>query len=84
MVNFCVFFSGIFLFNNYRMKKSQKIPPKYICEVCDYTTSVSKDYCKHLMILKHKNRTDFEQKNPQLLYFQNNLKKNLNSLSYLK
>jgi hypothetical protein len=48
-------------------KKSQKIPKKYYCENCDYTTSSKKDYNKHLMTRKHKlqqNTTDLSQKSP--------------------
>jgi len=46
------------------MKKSQEIPKKYSCEICDYNTSNIKDYNKHLHTNKHLNRTnlnEFEQ-----------------------
>lgn len=36
------------------IKKSSKIPPKYSCELCNYYTSYSKDYKKHLLTKKHK------------------------------
>ncbi len=48
-------------------KKSQKIPKKFYCESCDYTTSSKKDYNKHLLTRKHKiqqNTTDLSQKSP--------------------
>jgi hypothetical protein len=35
------------------IKKSSKIPQKYICEKCDYVTCYSKDYKKHLLTKKH-------------------------------
>lgn len=44
----------------------QEIPKKYYCELCDYNTSSTKDYNKHLMTLKHKNRTNLEQKSSQI------------------
>ena len=34
---------------------SPKIPYKFYCELCDYSTSNKKDYMKHKMTLKHKN-----------------------------
>lgn len=33
---------------------SPKIPKKYCCQNCDYTSSSKKDYKKHLLTLKHK------------------------------
>jgi hypothetical protein len=39
-------------------EKSQNIPTKITCESCDYTTSNKKDYAKHLLTLKHVNRTE--------------------------
>ena len=36
------------------IKKSSKIPSKYCCELCNYITSYSKDYKKHLLTKKHK------------------------------
>jgi hypothetical protein len=32
---------------------SQKIPVKYSCELCNYVTSYSKDFKKHLLTKKH-------------------------------
>jgi len=46
------------------MNKSPKIPKKFICKICNYNTSNSKDYNKHLLTAKHKNRT-FRTENPQ-------------------
>jgi hypothetical protein len=40
------------------MQKSPKIPPKYFCQSCDYSTSSLKDYNKHLTTDKHKDRTN--------------------------
>jgi hypothetical protein len=34
-------------------KKSQKIPKKFHCELCDYNTSHKNDYIKHLQSKKH-------------------------------
>ena len=39
----------------------QKIPFKFCCEKCNYNTSVKKDFNKHLMTLKHKNRENSDQ-----------------------
>jgi len=39
------------------MEKSQKVAEKNYCEICNYTSSKISDYKKHLMTLKHKNRT---------------------------
>ena len=36
-------------------KKSQKSPPKFLCEKCDYSTSKRTDYNKHLFTAKHQN-----------------------------
>ena len=46
------------------MKKSPKIPKKYTCEKCDYTTSSKKDYNKHLNTAKHKMETFGNKKIP--------------------
>ena len=35
------------------IKKSQKIPQNFCCELCDYFTCYSKDYKKHLTTKKH-------------------------------
>lgn len=53
------------------MEKSPKIPSEYFCNFCNYITCSLKDYNKHLLTAKHKNRTilnNFEQflpKNPK-------------------
>ena len=47
------------------MKKSLKIEKIFHCECCEYTSSKYCDYNKHLLTLKHKNRTisnNLEQK----------------------
>jgi hypothetical protein len=31
-----------------------KTPPFYCCKICDYTTSINKDYKKHLQTIKHR------------------------------
>ena len=41
----------------------QKIPLNFCCEKCNYNTSVKKDFNKHLMTLKHKNRENSDQEN---------------------
>ena len=35
-----------------------KNPPKFICNLCDYLTSNSKDFKKHTETIKHKKRTN--------------------------
>ena len=35
-------------------EKTPKIPKKYVCEVCAFTSSNKKDYNKHLLTDKHK------------------------------
>lgn len=42
-------------------KKSPKIPKIYTCKICDYITSNKKDFKKHNLTRKHKNKA----KNPQ-------------------
>ena len=37
------------------VKKSQKSPNNFGCNICDYYTSSKKDYEKHLTTSKHKN-----------------------------
>lgn len=49
---------------------SSKIPKKYCCEICDYTTCNFKDYKKHLLTRKHKmkqNETDLTPKIPKYI-----------------
>ena len=48
---------------------SQKIPLKYACEACDYSTCNKKDYNKHLLTDKHKKHdmsTDFNNKSQEI------------------
>jgi hypothetical protein len=50
------------------MKKSPKIPKTFCCKSCDYSTSNIKDYNKHVLTAKHRNRTilnDFSPKNAE-------------------
>ena len=50
------------------MKKIPKNPQKFECLDCNYITSSIKDYNKHLLTAKHKNRlilNNLEQKNPE-------------------
>lgn len=44
---------------------SPKIPKKFFCEECNYSTSNKKDYDRHLLTAKHKNRTILN-KNPTI------------------
>ena len=39
-------------------KKSLKISPKFECKLCDYITSKSSDYIKHIATVKHQNRAN--------------------------
>ena len=39
-------------------EKSQKIPKKYLCEKCNYSTSSLKDFNKHKLTAKHKRLTN--------------------------
>jgi len=54
-------------------KKSHKNPIKYNCELCYYNTCNKKDYIKHLLTQKHKNKclvtkSDIKiPKNPQII-----------------
>ncbi len=44
-----------------------KSPKKHECKLCDYNTSSSKDFNKHLLTSKHLNKAnlnDLEQKKP--------------------
>jgi len=47
------------------MKKSSKIPSKFACIHCDYTTSSNKDYNKHLSTRKHIYRTTLNNLEPE-------------------
>ena len=44
--------------------KSQKIPPGYFCNICNYSTSSKKDFNKHNNTAKHKKLT-YLTKNPE-------------------
>lgn len=47
-------------------KKSPKIPKKFYCEKCDYTTSNKKDFDKHLLTRKHQNSDNRDKKSPKI------------------
>jgi len=42
------------------LKKSQKIAKKFLCEICDYSTSNNYDFNKHLSTSKHINGNKME------------------------
>ena len=65
------------------MKKSPKIPPKFLCDVCDYSTSSTKDFNKHVLTLKHKNRTFLNKKSPKIPFFSCDCGKNYNARNSL-
>ena len=65
------------------MKKSPKIPPKFLCDVCDYSTSSMKDFNKHVLTLKHKNRTLLNKKSPKIPFFSCDCGKNYNARNSL-
>ena len=43
-------------------EKSGKIRKKKYCKCCDYTTSETKDYNKHILTAKHKRLTNADEK----------------------
>ena len=50
---------------------SQKNPPKYLCEKCDFKTRSKNDYSRHLKTRKHHTLTHIDEKTqekPQLLF----------------
>jgi hypothetical protein len=47
-------------------KKPQKAPNIFICDICDFKCYKTRDYNRHLLTAKHKNRT-----------FLNNLEQNM-------
>ena len=47
-------------------KKPQKIPAKFLCETCDYSTGSNKDFKKHLLTAKHNLSTKSTQKSPKI------------------
>ena len=46
-------------------KKSQKIPKKFECKVCNYKCSNKKDFNKHILTAKHKRLTNADIKVPE-------------------
>jgi hypothetical protein len=53
-------------------KSCEKLPCKFMCEVCDYSTSKKSSYDKHLLTVKHINRikmNNLEQEKEQKDYF---------------
>ena len=46
-------------------KKSQKIPKKFECKICNYKCSNKKDFNKHLLTAKHKRLTNTDIKVPE-------------------
>ena len=51
-------------------ENSPKIPPKFICEKCDYICCKKGDFNKHLLSLKHKNKylsTKINNNSPEIL-----------------
>jgi len=88
----CAIFRG-FLCSNIIERLEQIMSPKipkYNCELCGIKTNNKKDYNKHLLTLKHKNRTNLgilEQNIPTFTYNCENCGKNYkarNSLWYHK
>mgnify|MGYP003634605770 CR=1 FL=1 len=51
------------------MKKSQKSPKSFLCEICDYNTCSAKDYNKHISTRKHHFRTFLNKKSPKIPEF---------------
>ena len=54
----------LFLYNRNRMstsetKKFQNVPVNFCCKICDYNTSRSSQYDRHLLTTKHINSTKF-------------------------
>ena len=54
------------------IKKSSKYPSKYCCDLCDYNTSYSKDYKKHLLTKKHREITGNVAEIPEMAKVSNN------------
>ena len=48
------------------MTKNEKIPMKYNCKDCDYNTSNKKDFNKHILTLKHIDRTNRTYKSQKI------------------
>jgi hypothetical protein len=49
------------------MNKAPKNPSIFICELCAFKCSNKKDYGRHTLTAKHKNRTIEDQKTPQVI-----------------
>lgn len=47
-------------------KNPPKIPQKFLCETCDYSTGSNKDFKKHLLTAKHNLSTKSTQKSPKI------------------
>ena len=54
------------IIEQYRMKKIPKNPSFFACDFCNYITSSKKDYNKHILTLKHQNRTNRTEKSPKI------------------
>ena len=65
------------------MKKSPKIPQKFLCEICDYNTSNVKDFNKHISTRKHYFRTFLNKKSPKIPKFSCDCGKNYNARNSL-
>ena len=50
----------------YDYKKSQKVAKKYLCKLCDYSTSRKSDWQKHLVTRKHTMTTDDYKKSQKV------------------
>lgn len=49
------------------MNKTPKSPSKFMCEICAFKCSNKKDYGRHTLTAKHKNRIIEDQKMPQII-----------------
>lgn len=49
------------------MNKTPKTPSIFICELCAFKCSNKKDYGRHTLTAKHKNRTFEDQKTPKII-----------------
>jgi len=57
-----------------RMKKNPENAVKFCCDICDFVCSKKSNFEKHILTLKHKNRTklnDLEQKNAEKCHIYN-------------
>jgi hypothetical protein len=55
------------IIEQFRMENPQKIP-SFECKKCEYITNNKKDYNKHLLTPKHKNRTILNKEIPKIPY----------------